>query len=180
VKKGYWLVTGLTLVMTLALWNRVSATGPPEDNPDQDGARQVGLTSTTVDCLVVKAGTLDSASVAVHLEWEGQIEEAFLMLAAAGSEGGHSIYVNSQLVGSAPFRPGGQLCQAGSSVPTFISTDMIPIPTEVLVKGENVITLTNDANVNDGWTAANLYLEINGVLSLPLSIRTSSPTSKSS
>jgi acetyl esterase/lipase len=168
VKKGYWLVTGLTLVMTLALWNRVSATGPPEDNPDQDGARQVGLTSTTVDCLVVKAGTLDSASVAVHLEWEGQIEEAFLMLAAAGSEGGHSIYVNSQLVGSAPFRPGGQLCQAGSSVPTFISTDMIPIPTEVLVKGENVITLTNDANVNDGWTAANLYLEINGVLSLPL------------
>ncbi len=168
MKKGYWLVTGLTLVMTLTLWNRVSATGPPEDNPDQDGARQVGLTSTTVDCLVVKAGTLDSASVAVHLEWEGQIEEAFLMLAAAGSEGGHSIYVNSQLVGSAPFRPGGQLCQAGSSVPTFISTDMIPIPTEVLVKGENVITLTNDADVNDGWTAANLYLEINGVLSLPL------------
>jgi pimeloyl-ACP methyl ester carboxylesterase len=44
---------------------------------------------------------------------------------------------------------------------------MIPIPTEVLAKGENVITLTNDANVNDGWTAANVHLEIHGILTGP-------------
>ena len=155
--------------MALTLWNRVSAAGPPEDNPDQDGGRRVGLASTTVECLVVRAGTPDSASATVRLEWEGKVDEAFLVLSAAGSQGGHSIYVNGRRVGTAPVRPGGQSCQPGFSVPTFISTDIIPIPIEVLAKGENVITLTNDANVNDGWTAANLYLEIHGVLRLPLS-----------
>ena len=167
MQKRYWLATGLAMVMTLTLWNRVSAAGPPEDNPDQSDGRRVGLMSTAVECLVVKAGTLDSASATVRLEWEGQIEEAFLVLSAAGSEGGHSIYVNGQRVGSAPVRPGGSLCRTESPAKVFDPTDMIPIPIEVLAKGENVITLTNDANINDGWTAANLYLEIHGMLSGP-------------
>ena len=154
-------------MMALTLWSRVSAAGPPEDNPNQDDGQQVGLVSTTVECLAVKAGTLDSASATVRLEWEGQIEEAFLVLSAAGSEGGHSIYVNGQLVGGAPVRPGGQSCQAGSPATIFAPTDMIPIPIKVLAKGQNVVTLTNDANVNDGWTAANLHVEIHGVLSGP-------------
>lgn len=169
MKKVCWLalgLIGLTLGMTLTLWNPVSAAGP-RDNPDQDGGRWVGLTSTAVECLAVEAGIPDSASASVRLEWEGQIEEAFLMLTTAGSEGGHSIYVNGQFVGRAPVRPGGQPCQVGSSAPTFIPTDIIAVPSEVVAKGENVIILTNDANVNDGWTAANLYLEIHGVLNLP-------------
>ena len=49
----------------------------------------------------------------------------------------------------------------------FGSTDLIPIPAQALKKGENRITLTNDADMNDGWTAANLQLEIHGVLSGP-------------
>jgi len=150
---------GLALVMALTLWSRVSVAGPPEGDPDQDGSQWVGLTSTGVECLAVRAGTPDSASATVRLEWEGQVEEAFLVLSVAGSRGGHSIYVNGQRVGSAPVRPGGQPCQAVSSMG-------IPIPPEVLVEGENMITLTNDANVNDGWTAASLYLEIHGVLGL--------------
>jgi len=153
--------------MALTFWTRISVAGSPEDNPDQDDGRRVGLVSTAVKCLAVKAGTLYSASATVRLEWEGQIEEAFLVLSAAGSEGGHSIYVNGQFVGSAPARPGGQSCQAGSPVTIFVPTDMVSIPIKVLAKGENVITLTNDANVNDGWTAANLHLEIHGVLSGP-------------
>jgi pimeloyl-ACP methyl ester carboxylesterase len=166
-EKGCWLAIGLALVMTLTLWDRVSAAGPPEDGPDQDNGRQVGLVSTEAKCLAVQGGLPDTASATVRLQWEGQIEEAFLVLSAAGSEGGHSIYVNGQRVGSAPVRPGGPLCRTESPAKVFGPTDVIPLPIEVLAKGENVITLTNDADVNDGWTAANLYLEIHGILSGP-------------
>jgi len=165
--KGCWLAIGLAFVLTLMLWSPVSAAGPPEDGPDQDNGRRVGLVSTEARCLAVRGGVADSASATVRLQWEGQVEEAFLMLSVSGSQGGHSIYVNGRRVGSAPVRPGGPLCRPESPAEVFGATDMIPIPIEVLVRGENVITLTNDANVNDGWTAANLYLEIHGVLSGP-------------
>jgi poly(3-hydroxybutyrate) depolymerase len=159
LKKRYCLTTALGLITAFALWHPVLADGPG-DSPTQDGDRQVGLVSTTTECLVVQGGVPDSASTTVRLQWEGQIDAAFLVLAAAGSQGGHSIYVNGRLVGSAPVQPGGQFCQTEAPVD-------IPIPVEVLVRGENVITLTNDANVNDGWTAANLHLEIHGILSGP-------------
>lgn len=162
--KNCWLAIGLALVIALPLWNQALAARPPEGNPGQGGGRRVGLVSTEVDCLVVKAGAPDRASALVRLEWEGQIEEAFLVLSAAGSQGGHSIYINGQRVGSAPIRPNGSLCLPGSPAKVWGPTDVIPIPIEVLAKGENVITLTNDANINDGWTAANLHLEIHGIL----------------
>jgi pimeloyl-ACP methyl ester carboxylesterase len=167
MQKRYWLAIGLTLLMALTLRNRMSAAGPPEDGPDQDNGRRVGLVSTEAKCLAVQGGVPDTASATVRLQWEGQIEEAFLVLSAAGSEGEHSIYVNGQRVGNAPVRPGGPLCRAESPAKIFGPTDRIPIPIEVLAKGANVITLTNDANVSDGWTAANLYLEIHGILSGP-------------
>jgi pimeloyl-ACP methyl ester carboxylesterase len=159
MKTNYWLAIGLALVVSVALQNLALAAGPV-DGPDQDGGRRVGLTSTAVECLVVNAGTLDSASATVHLEWEGQVDEAFLVLSAAGSRGEHSIYVNGQRVGRAPFHPGGQPCQAGPSVG-------IPLPTGVLVSGDNVVAFTNDADVSDGWTAAEVYLEVHGDLRLP-------------
>lgn len=167
MKKSYWLAIGLALLMTLTSWNLASTAGPPEDDPDQDKGRWVGLVSAEVKCLAVQGGAPDSVSATVRLQWEGQIEEAFLVLSVAGSEGGHSIYVNGWHVGSAPVRPSGPLCQPESTVQIFAPTDMISIPIEVLAKGKNVITLTNDANVNDGWTAGNLYLEIHGILSGP-------------
>jgi pimeloyl-ACP methyl ester carboxylesterase len=167
VKKGHCLAIGLALLSFLTLWDLVSAAELPEDDPDQDTGRRVGLVSTEVKCLAVRAGAPDATSATVRLEWKGEIEEAFLVLAAAGSEGGHSIYVNGRRVGGAPVRPDGPLCHAGSRVPMWGATDIIPIPVEVLTNGENVITLANDANVDDGWTAANLHIEIHGVLSGP-------------
>jgi len=167
MKKRYWLVMILALYAALSLWNLALAAEPPEDDPSQDGDRRVGLVSTTVECLAVKAGERDSASATVLLQWEGQVEEAFLVLSAAGSQGGHSIYVNGQRIGSAPVRSGGSPCLAESPAMIFGSTDLIPLPARVLTKGENLITLTNDADIEDGWTAANLQLEIHGVLSGP-------------
>ncbi|MGD9101812.1 MAG: prolyl oligopeptidase family serine peptidase, partial [Anaerolineae bacterium] len=92
---------------------------------------------------------------------------AFLTLTAAGSQGGHSIYVNGRRVANAPNRPGGQSCRVGTPAYAPFPTDSLPIPAQVLVQGENLITLTNDADVDDSWTAANLRLEIHGVLSGP-------------
>jgi len=149
------------MAMTLVLWHLVSAASPPENDSDPGNGRWVGLISTAVECLVVKAGTPDTASATVYLEWEGQIEEAFLVLAPAGSRGGHSIYINGRRVGTAPVWPGGQLCQIEAPIVD------VPIPAEVLTQGENVITLTNDRDITDGWAAANVHLEIHGILSGP-------------
>jgi pimeloyl-ACP methyl ester carboxylesterase len=167
MKKSCWLAIVLALLITSTLWGLVSAAGPPEDDPDQDSGRRVGLVSTEVKCLAVQSGVSDTASATVRLQWEGQVEEAFLVLVAAGSQGGHGIYINGQRVASVPVRPGGSLCRPGSQAQVLGPTDMIPIPIEALAKGENEITLTNDADVNDGWTAANLHIEIHGVLTGP-------------
>jgi pimeloyl-ACP methyl ester carboxylesterase len=166
LKKRYCLATVLALITAFVLWYPVLADGPG-DSPTQDDGRRVGLVSTAAECMVVQSGIPDSVSATVRLEWEGRIEKAFLVLSAAGSEGGHSIYVNGQRVGSAPVRPDDLPCQAGSPATILAPTDEIPIPVEVLAKGENVITLTNDADINDGWTAINLHLEVHGVLSGP-------------
>lgn len=159
MKKSYWLAVGLALVIAITLHSRASA-ARLENGPDQGGGRRAGLISTVVGCMAVEAGTLDRTSATVRLEWEGQVDEAFLVLSAAGSRGGHSIYVNGQRVGGAPARPGGRPCQADYPMG-------IPIPVEALVNGKNIIALTNDANVDDSWTAAEIYLEIHGNLGLP-------------
>lgn len=154
------------LILALSMPMIARADGPEDGMPHQSN-RQVGLLSTTTTCLAVPAGNLNEVSTTVNLEWEGQIDEAFLVVTASGSEGGHSLYVNGQRVGSAPVRPDGLSCQTGPEVLAFAPINMISLPTEILVKGENIVTLTNDANVNDDWTAVNLYLEIHGVLSVP-------------
>ena len=41
------------------------------------------------------------------------------------------------------------------------------IPAGVLVSGDNIVALTNDADISDGWTAAEVYLEVHGDLRLP-------------
>ncbi len=177
MKRAYQLaIVWLNLVLILSLPAIVHASGPDEASGQADG-RRVALSSNRIQCVAVDAGALGQVSTTVHLAWVGQIEEAFLVLAAAGSEGGHSIYVNGQFVGQAPVRPGGQPCRPES--PTMTDTpldiDLISIPVEVLSQGENTITLTNDANIDDDWTAANLYLEIHGVLSSPPVVQPESP-----
>lgn len=166
MKANLWLALSLALVITLRLQNLVAAASP-EIYLTQANNRQVSLESTSTACLVVPTGVPANIATTVRLEWKGDIEAAFLVLTAAGSEGGHGLYVNGQRVGHAPVRPAGQPCQAGSSYPVFIPMDKISVPVELLRQGENEITLTNEANINDGWTAANLHLEIHGVLSGP-------------
>jgi len=141
------------MLMVLSLWSLVSAAGPPKDGPEDN--RQVALVSTAAGCLVVEAGQPNYVSTTLQLVWEGEIDEAFLVLSVAGSEGAHSIYVNGQHVANAPIQPGGEPCQA--TIPA-----RIPVPASVLVRGQNRVAITNDANINDNWTAAQVHLEIQG------------------
>jgi pimeloyl-ACP methyl ester carboxylesterase len=166
VKHSHWLIVGLALLVSLTLKNPSSAQGP-DDRLDSESGRRVGLVSTTAECVAVRGGFSNSASATVRLRWSGQIEQAFLVLSATGSRGGHSIYINGQFAASAPVRPGGAPCRTGAPAPVYGPTDVIPIPIEVLAQDENVITLTNDADIYDGWTAANVHIEIHGVLTGP-------------
>lgn len=161
-------MVALAPLMALVLCYSVLA-DESRDVPKTQEKGQVSLVSTAVRCLTVEAGTSRSASATVQLKWEGQVEKAFLVLAIAGSERPHSIYVNNYPVGNVPIQPSGRPCQAD-----FIYE--IPVPTDILVNGENKIVLTNDADVSDSWAAADLHLEIYGVLSGPpeASLRASS------
>lgn len=159
MNKRYLFALGLALMLAFQLWN-VTLADEPEGGPAQAQGRQVGLVSTTAECVTIEAGGSGSVPATVRIEWEGQIERAFLVLAPAGSEGGHSIYLNGQRVASAPRQTEGRPCQSGFR-------QEIPIPPAALVHGENVILLTNDADAGDSWTAADLRLEIHGVLSGP-------------
>jgi pimeloyl-ACP methyl ester carboxylesterase len=164
IEKLYWLLASLALLSSL-IWPQIaSASGPAQ----QEG-RRVGLVSTKVECLAVNAGIQNNVSSTVKLVWTGQIEEAYLVLSAAGSEAGHSFYINGQLVGQTPVQPDGQPCD-----PNFERE--ISIPADLLVNGENIITLTNDANPGDSWTAASMRLEIHGVLSGPPVAALEAPT----
>lgn len=153
------LIGSLCFIVVLVLPLAVEASGP-QDGSSYQIDRPVSLSSTAVDCLAVEAGSSENALARVRLEWEGQIEQAYLVLSPAGSEAEHSLYINGQLVGKVPVQPEGRPCQADFSV-------RIPISPDVLVDGHNEIMLTNDANISDSWTAADLHLEIEGVLSGP-------------
>ena len=167
-KRGCWLAIGLALLMTLTVWTLVAAAGPPEGDPDQDNGRRVSLASTGAECLTVGAGFPDAVSATVRLQWEGQIDRAALVLAAAGSRGGHSVYVNGQRIGSAPVEPEDNLfCQPGAPPPALAPGVEIPVPVDILRQGDNVIALTNDADPGDGWMAIHVKLRIYGVLSSP-------------
>lgn len=149
-----WVAAGLGLLMTMLLWQLVLASGSLQ------GDQHVGLVSTTIDCLVVEAGKLSTVSDTVRLAWEGQIDEAYLVLTVEGSQGNHSIYVNGQRVASAPVQTSNELYQTTSLIE-------IPISPDLLVNGENVIMLTNDADVNDGWSATDVHIEIHGLINGP-------------
>ncbi|MCB0167154.1 MAG: prolyl oligopeptidase family serine peptidase [Anaerolineae bacterium] len=119
----------------------------------QSNVRQVGLVSTRAECVVVDGRRSGDTFTRVQLEWNGPVDDAFLVLSASGSTAAHTIYVNGQPVAIAPIQPDGQPCSNEFS-------QHIPIPPDVLVQGENDIFFTNDADLNNTWTAADIQIEI--------------------
>ena len=117
-----------------------------------------GIASEPLACLTVSAAgetTATPATGSIELRWNGEVEQARLMLKVAGSEAAHTILVNGQAVATAPIFVDGAACDEGEVF-------YIDIPTGAVVQGENTITLTNDANAADSWHAAAVRLEVLG------------------
>ncbi|RMF32063.1 MAG: hypothetical protein D6759_09015, partial [Chloroflexi bacterium] len=149
------LVLGLGLsLLSLGLSGTVRARASG-DVPVLGKGPTVGLVSNAIECLAVGDALPGQARGIVTLDWQGQAEAARLILSVAGTEAAHSIKVNGQPVARVPIHPDGQPC---SDEDDFY----LEIPPNVLVQGENLIEITNDAAPDDSWTAAQVRLEVSG------------------
>lgn len=167
MKKIYGAISGSILITLVAFWSLIWG-GEPELALAQAEGRQVSLVSTEAECLTINAGSLDEVPVTVDLRWIGQIDRAAVVLAMAGSTGGHSLSVNGQIVGQVPASPDDDtFCQPEGPPPGLAPAIEIPLSADILKAGKNTITLTNDANLFDDWTAISIKLRIYGDVNTP-------------
>ena len=151
------LALGLSLLILTLHLPGIASAFESEDNSGQEDGPVVGLASNALQCLAVGDGLPGQASGSVGLTWQGHVERARLILSVSGVEAAHTIKVNGQPVAQTPIHPDGQPCSDGE-------TFYLDIPPEVLVPGDNLIEITNDALPGDSWTAANVRLEVLGDL----------------
>lgn len=147
------------LILSLHLPGIAKASGP-EDGSGQENGAVIGLASNASECLAVGNDLPGKASGVVKLTWPGQVERARLILSVSGAEAAHTIKLNGQPVASVPIYPDGQPCRNGESF-------YLDISPEVLVQGDNLIEITNDARPDDSWTAAQVRLEVLGHFTVP-------------
>ena len=149
------LALGLGLSVLALNLASVARASEPEEGPEQETGPIIGLASNPLGCLAVGDDLGSNDSGVVNLTWPGQAERARLILSVSGTEAAHTIKVNGQPVASVPIHPYGQGCYDGESF-------YLDIPPEVLVQGDNLIEITNDALSGDSWTAAQVRLEVLG------------------
>lgn len=154
------VILGVSLSLSLGLltimMNAVSAS-ISERASVQEKQQIIGLTSSATGCLSIgdPPHLPGHGTGVVRLTWQGQIERAQLLLSVAGASAAHTIRVNGQAVALAPVYPGGQPC--GDEA--YFRLD---VPPEVVVQGENLIEITNDALQGDSWTASHVRLQLFG------------------
>jgi len=154
------LALGLGLLfLSLNLAHTARASGP-QDDPDQTNGPIHGLASNALTCLSSGDNLPGQASGVVHLTWQGRVERAQLVLSVAGTKAAHPIKVNGHVAALAPVHPAGQPC----SDEAYFYLD---IPPEVLVQGDNLVQITDDALPGDRWTAANVRIQVFGDLAIP-------------
>ena len=155
------ILISTSLLLNLTLVSIIQATGPD----DQALPKAVnGLSSSTLSCLTVGAGSVQASGGTVHLTWSGRADAAYIVLGVAGAEAPHSIKVNGQVVAQVPVHPGGQACSNDEVV-------RLAIPPAVLLQGENGIEIVNDAQGSDAWSAAQVSLGVMGDLQVDLADR---------
>lgn len=154
--KRLWWSLFLSGLMSLSLLPLMLA-GSPEHALAQDISGQIGIASDPLSCLTVGDDTVDQNAATVILNWQGQVERARLIVNIAGTEAAHTIKVNGQPATQTPIYPEGQACGEGKTFYLDISPDLV-------ILGENLIEITNDALASDGWSAADVRLEVLGSL----------------
>ena len=158
IKRLWRIVICISLFLSLSLSVIINASGP-EDDLGQSRRQVIGVVSNALKCLAVGSDAPAPALAAINLTWPGQAERVRLVGDIAGTEAGHTIKVNGQPVAQTPIYPGGQACGDGEFV-------RINLPINVLVQGDNLIEITNDALASDNWTMADIRLEVFGDFTL--------------
>jgi dienelactone hydrolase len=156
---------GLTLSLGLLGFSLsqpdVATASGSKDDPDQRDTSIIGLASDALPCLAIGDHLQANVSGVVRLIWQGQAEGARLVLSVAGTRVAHTIKVNGQPAALAPVRPEGQPCSADE----YFYLDISP---ELLVRGDNLIEITDDALPGESWTAANVRLQVFGDVAMPI------------
>ena len=163
------LVTNFFLGLTLSLGLLGFSLSQPDvatasglkEQPDQGDASVIGLASDALACLAIGDDLQADASGVVRLIWQGRAERARLVLSVAGTRAAHTIKVNGQPAALAPVRPDGLPCSADE----YFYLDISP---ELLVQGDNLIEITDDALPDESWTAANVRLQVFGEVTAPI------------
>src|SRR5690606_9319225 len=117
----------------------------------------IGIASNLLDCLASDESSDVPSQGTVELRWNGEVEQARLILSVSGAEAPHTIRLNGQPIAAAPLFPEGQFCGEGEVF-------YLDIPSSAVVQGTNIIELTNDALSNDSWSASSIRLEVLGRL----------------
>ncbi|HXW01548.1 MAG TPA: hypothetical protein VEC93_24270, partial [Anaerolineae bacterium] len=136
----------------------------PADRLQQQNDEIIGIASDALTCLAASDNPLVPRVGEVKLNWEGQAEQAHLIVTVSGAEAAHTIKINGQPVAQTPIHPGGQLCGDGEESQSFY----LNIPVSTLVQGNNRIELTNDAQSDDSWSAGHVRLIVSGKLVLDI------------
>jgi uncharacterized protein YegP (UPF0339 family)/dienelactone hydrolase len=106
------------------------------------------------DSLIGPASSCGAAGV-VHLNWQGELSRARLVLRVAGADAAHTILVNGHPAAQVPVYPG---AEPGSDEGYVY----LRIPPEIVLPGDNLIEITDDGMPGDGWMVANVRIEIFG------------------
>lgn len=141
-------------MLSLSLPGLIKATGMAT-NSEQSIEQVIGLASDPLACLAVGSEAPTSASGTVELRWQGQAERARLIVNVAGADAPHTIRLNGQPVAQVPVQPEGQLCSEGEPFYLDISPEMV-------VQGNNLIEITDDALPGDRWSVSRVRVEVLG------------------
>jgi predicted peptidase len=162
-----WISLILSFCLLSMMVGTATAAGPGGAPGEKDGNRSgggvIGVVSTALECLSVpdvSSGGDDSlcdASGIVRLTWQGQAERARLVLDVAGTNAAHTIRVNGKAAALSPVCSDREAC----SDKDYFYLSIAP---EILLQGNNLIELTDDALIGDSWTATHIRLEVFGDL----------------
>jgi hypothetical protein len=145
-----WLLCGFALLLLNAQRHVEASTARAE-------AAEIGIVSDALACLAIHTDQPVAQRGSVNLRWQGTPRQARLILTIAGAEAAHPIKINGQPVATAPVFSDGEVCGEGEVF-------YLDIPPSMIRQGANEIELTADAQAGDGWSAADLRLEVLGNL----------------
>src|SRR5512134_2032647 len=101
--KNIWQVAICASILLLSLGiPRLVDASRPADRLQQQNDEIIGIASDALTCLAASDNPLVPRVGEVKLNWEGQAEQAHLIVTVSGAEAAHTIKINGQPVAQTP------------------------------------------------------------------------------